>query len=98
MATHPRHVMKVDSNTFKNPMAAELIKKRIQARRKRRLTYDCMSAIVKGAVVVCKEGHKFLQMGRRGGQGQGLSLLSVLRGRSSGVCQNCRDFDEERTE
>jgi hypothetical protein len=98
MATHPIHMIKADSNAFKNPMAAELTKNRIQARRKRRLTYDCMSAIVKGAVVVCKEGHKFLQMGRRGGQGQGLSLLSVLRGRSSGVCQNCHDFDQEITE
>ena len=96
MATHPTHMRKADSDTFKNPMAAELIKKRIQARRKRRLTYDCMSAVVKGVVVLCKEGHRFPQVGRS--QGNGLSLLSVLRGRSSSVCQNCRDFDQETTE
>jgi hypothetical protein len=96
MATHPTHMIKADSNAFKNPMAAELTKNRIQARRKRRLTYDCMSAIVKGAEVLCKEGHKFLAVGRR--HGNGLSLLSVLSGRSSKVCQTCRDFDQETTE
>jgi hypothetical protein len=101
MATHPTHSLrlhltKVDSNTFKYPMAADLIQKRIQARKKRRLTYDCMSGIVKGAIVVCKEGHSFPQVGRS--EGQGLSLLSVISGRSSRVCQNCRDFDQETTE
>jgi hypothetical protein len=90
----------IDSKMFKNPMAAELTKERIQARTKRRLTYDCMSAIVKGSAVVCKEGHRFPQVGRSKGQGQdqGWGLLSVLRGRSSSVCQNCHDFDEETTE
>ena len=97
MATHPTHIKKADRDTFKNPMAAELIKNRIQARQKRRLTYDCMSAVVKGSAVLCKEGHKFLAVGRKA-KGTGLSLLFVLRGRSSSVCQNCRDFDEETTE
>ena len=87
----------VDRKTFKNPMAAELTKNRIQARQKRRLTYDCMSAIVKGSAVLCKEGHKFLAVGRKP-KGNGLSLLSVLNGRSSGACQNCRDFDQETAE
>jgi hypothetical protein len=97
MATHPKHTIKADSNAFKNPMAAELTKNRIKARQKRRLTYDCMSAIVKGAAVLCKEGHQFLQIGRKP-KGNGLSLLSVLNGRSSSVCQNCRDCNQETTE
>jgi hypothetical protein len=90
----------IDSNIFKKPMAAELTNKRIQARKKRRLTYDCMGAIVKGAVVVCKEGHHFMSLGRGkgGGKGEGLPLLAVLRGRSSGACQRCRDFNQETTE
>jgi len=94
MATH---IIEVDSQIFRNPMAAELTNNRIKARQKRRITYDCMSAIVKGSAVLCKEGHKFLQIGRKPKR-NGLSLLSVLSGRSSSICQNCRDFDEETTE
>jgi hypothetical protein len=64
---HPdRRKLMIDSKIFKNPMAAELTKKRIQARKKRTLTYDCMGAIVKGSAVVCKEGHRFPQVGRKG--------------------------------
>ena len=96
MATHPTARLKPDNETFIKPMSAKLTQARIQARRKRRLTYDCMSAIVKGIVVVCKKGHRFPQVGRT--HANGLSLLSVLRGRSSSVCQRCKDYDEETTE
>lgn len=69
---------------------------RIKARRKRRLTYDCMNAIVKGDVVLCKEGHHFMTVGRQ--QKEGFPLFAVLKGRSSSVCQNCKDYNGEENE
>jgi len=87
--------MKQD-DLFLNPMAAELTKYRIRARKKRRLTYDCMKAIVQGDIVVCKKKHRFMKVGRQ--IKEGFPLLAVLRGRSSSVCQRCKDYDEETTE
>ena len=65
---------------FIEPLATELEQMREGARKKRRITYDCFSAKVGGDKVVCAEGYL---LGRR------LTLLSVLRGQSSRVCQDC---------
>lgn len=86
----------IDNKLFQKPVATKLVNMRIHARRKRRLTYDCMKTIVKGDSVACKKGHSFKKVGRR--QKEGLSLPSVLRGMSSSVCQKCKDYDEETTE
>lgn len=87
---------KLGPGCFKEPGSLELRRSRIQARRKRRLTYDCMGAIVKGDSVVCKFGHAFKSIASR--SREGMSILSVLRGRSSSVCQNCSDYDGETQE
>ena len=93
--------MKLSNKTFQEPIADELTKRRIRRRitgrrRKIRLTYDCMSAIVVGDSVVCKWGHKFKRVGLRGKEG--MSLLSILRGMSSSVCQTCKDYNGETDE
>lgn len=80
---------KLGPSCFKEPGALELTRLRIKARRKRRLTYDCLGAMVQGKRVTCRKGHKFKGV---------LSLLALLRGRSSSVCQNCEDYDGETDE
>jgi hypothetical protein len=74
-------------------MAPELQVLRQKAREIRRITFDCLSAIVKGDHVVCKLGHPI----GRGPEGSML-LLTVLRGRSSLQCKNCPDYEEDDTE
>ena len=86
----------IASRVFEEPIASELTASRIGARSKRRLTYDCMNAIVAGDRVKCQRGYAFKVPGR--GASTGLSLLSVLRGRCSQVCQRCKDYDGEETE
>jgi len=93
----------IDGKLFQEPMATKLVNMRIQARNKvtafgnkKILTYNCMNAIVKGASVVCKKKHRFKPIGRQK-QG-GLSLSTVLTGRSSSVCQKCKDYDGEENE
>lgn len=88
--------MKLSSKTFQEPVANELTAKRIQARQKRRLTYDCMNAITDGVSVVCKKGHEFKKMGLRNKDGMG--LLSILKGWSSSECRTCQDCDGETNE
>ena len=87
---------KIGEGIFKEPAATKLTQMRIQKRRHRRLTYDCMTAIVQGDSVTCKKGHVLKSIGGR--KTPGLSLLSVLRGISSSVCKECQDYDEETTE
>jgi len=87
---------KDSGHLFKEPAASRLAQLRIKARRKRRLTYDCLSAQVQGDSVICGEGHAFKQIGRR--DKGGLSLSFVLRGMSSSVCQKCRDYNGESEE
>ena len=89
-------MIKLSSKTFQEPAAAELTAKRIQARKKRRLTYDCLKAITDGVSVSCKEKHAFKKMGLRNKEGMG--LLAVIRGWSSSVCQKCGDYDGETNE
>ena len=81
---------------FQRSEADILTRMRIQTRRKRRITYDCMSAIVKGEIVVCKKGHTFKARGRS--NKAGISVFSVLNGTSSAACRNCEDYDEETDE
>ena len=87
---------KLDDAFFQDPVASTLTSLRIKARRKRRITYDCLNTIVKGAMVLCKEGHHFWRVGQQ--KREGFPLLGVLKGRSSSVCQNCEDYDGERHE
>ena len=86
----------IDAKLFQKSAANALTRLRIEARRKHRLTYDCMNAVVNGCRVICAKGHTFPSPGP--GQAKGLRLESVLTGRSSGVCQNCEDYDGEETE
>ena len=94
---------KLGNEFFREPIASELVRMRIRARKKpniyrkkKRLTYDCMGAIVKGDNVVCRKKHRFKSVGKR--RKPGLSLMAVLRGMSSSVCQTCKDYDGETVE
>jgi len=86
----------IGEGIFQEPAATKLAQMRIQKRRHRRITYDCMNSIVQGDSIICKKGHVLKSIGRR--KTPGLSLLSVLKGISSSVCKNCQDCDEETTE
>lgn len=89
---------KIREEIFQEPGASKLAQMRIQSRSRRhkRITYDCMNAIVQGDIVICKKGHVFKRIG--GKKAPGLSVLSVLKGISSSVCKSCQDCDEETTE
>ncbi len=54
----------------------------------KRMTFDCISAIVKGDRVVCSRG----KMLGQAGDGS-LGLITVLRGACSGSCQNCAYYN-----
>jgi len=69
---------------FEEPLATQMEAKRDEARRKRRITYDCFNAVVKGDKVVCAQG----------GFASPIPLLTVLRGRSSAICQKCPVYDD----
>jgi len=86
----------ISDKWFKRPKVNELTILRRERRRKHRLTYDCMNAVVTGSTVLCKRGHTFKVMGRR--REPGLAVLGVLGGMSSSVCHNCQDYDGEETE
>jgi hypothetical protein len=86
----------MNADIFRADKASKLAHMRVKARRNRnvhgspkRLTYDCLSAIVKGDEVVCKEGHQFKAT---------MFLLTVLKGISSSVCQKCKDYNGETVE
>lgn len=88
---------------FEEPEASKLtglrIKARLQLNRFKKLkilTYDCIHAIVKGNSVVCKKKHRFKSVGGR--KKEGFGILAALRGWSSGVCQNCADYNGETNE
>lgn len=76
--------------------AVALAEKREEARGKRRLTYDCLNAIVKGQKVVCRKGYQFKTIGKN--EKGTLPLTIVLTGRSSSVCQTCPDYNPELTQ
>jgi len=86
----------ISDKWFKRPKVNELTILRREARRKRRLTYDCLNGIVAGSTVLCKRGHTFKVMGKR--KIPGLPVIGVLGGMSSSVCRNCEDYDGEETE
>lgn len=87
---------KIGEGIFQEPNASKLAQMRIQKRRLRRITYDCMNSSIHGDIVICKEGHVFKRIGLK--KAPGLSVLSVLKGISSSVCKSCQDYDEETTE
>lgn len=76
---------------FIEPQASELAKRRIEARKKRRIPYDCLHAIVDGDFVICGKGNC---IGRATGDSMG--LFTVLCGRSALVCQDCKDYDADK--
>lgn len=79
------------NDIFTEPQASELAKLRIEARNKRRIPYDCLHAIVDGRKVSCNKGNRI------GTTTDGhLDLVSVLRGRSAKVCQDCKDYDADK--
>jgi hypothetical protein len=75
------------SYLFDEPEASEFAKRRIKARNKRRITYDCLSAIVDGERVKCNIGRPIGHAADRS-----MNLVSVLDGRSSAVCQDCKGY------
>jgi len=82
---------------FQEPIATQLASFRDKARKKRRIAYDCMNAIVVGEYVLCKRGHEFKPLsvpGKHTPKGA-VSLFSVLRGRTPRVCQGCKDYDPD---
>ena len=85
------------NSPFREPQASKLTALRIQARRKHRITYDCMNAVtcLQEGVVICKKGHEFKPVGK---MQKGMSLLSVLRGMCSSVCRKCKDYNGEDDE
>lgn len=72
--------------TTKEYQLGQLREKR---RSKGRITFDCFNAMVRGDRVYCKLGH-VLSAKRDGG----LTLVEVLRGRSSPTCRKCSDYDD----
>ena len=70
----------------------KLEKVRTAKRKTGRLTFDCLSAVVRGDRVHCSKG-KLLGQARDGS----LALITVLRGITSGTCKGCWDYssDEE---
>ena len=76
---------------FNEPEASELAKQRIEAHKKRRITYDCLHAIVDSDKVKCNKGND-IGTAKDGS----MDLVSVLRGRSAKVCQNCKDYDADK--
>lgn len=76
---------------FTEPQASELAKLRIEARKKRRITFDCLSAVVDDDKVKCKKGNV---IGRA--QNGTMSLVSALAGRSALVCQDCKKYDADK--
>ena len=78
---------------FEEPNATNLAIMRIEARRRRRITYDCMNAIVKGDKVECKKGHALGYLAKKQ-----FDLLYALKGKTGGHCNKCKDYDEEKGE
>lgn len=58
----------------------------------KRMTFDCLKALVKGDRVVCS-------LGKRLGQASdgGITLTQVMRGICSGACKNCGDYTVEES-
>jgi len=82
--------MTVKEEWFTEPEATRLQNLRQKSRAKRHITYDCLNNIVKGDRVFCKRGTPF---GR--GKDGSMMLITVLTGRSSGVCKKCMHFNGE---
>lgn len=77
----------VNQEYFQKPMARDLERKREEARRQHRITYDCFHCILdaEDGMVYCRKKH---QLGN-------LSLKGILKGRSSPTCQRCPDYNTE---
>jgi hypothetical protein len=75
----------VNQRYFQEPLAVSLERARAEAREKRRITYDCLHCVLDDGVVNCRKKH---QLGN-------LSLIGVLKGRSSATCQTCPNYDTE---
>lgn len=80
---------KVD--VFALPASKQLEDMRATRRKKRRITYDCMNAVVQGSKVGCKAGQ---QISKGSGDGRA-TLIAVLRGGSSMTCKTCPYYDPD---
>jgi len=82
---------KISETYFKADRAEELDQMRREAREKKPrhcILYDCFHAKTDGSNVFCSKGRRLhATWGTR-------TLLVVLRGGASRVCQNCPDFAE----
>lgn len=83
--------MTVDKRWYEGALADTLEKLREEARRKRRLVYDCDKAQVFGQRVVCSKGLP-LSSAKDGG----VPLARVLAGVTTAKCQNCRHWHSNR--
>lgn len=83
---------------FREPLASGLLRERIRARHKRRISYDCMNSVVKSNdTVACKKGHRMKRPGRPPTR-EGMPLLAILKGMCSSACRDCPDYDGEENE
>lgn len=72
----------IDNKYFTEPVASELEAMRDKARTQRHITFDCYHTRVKNGKVYCAKGHKL-----------SLTLLKVLKGRSTYICRDCPDYN-----
>lgn len=77
---------RLKDNYFRPPDSVSLAVNRAKVRKLRRLTYDCVHNHTDGESVFCGKEHKF-PSSKTGA----MPLLSVLRGRSSSICQKCAE-------
>jgi len=88
----------MDNNElFTEPIASKLEGMRATARTKRRITYDCLNAIVTSDRVKCRCNHFFKRPGAMNGDGS-TDLHAVLKGRSPLICAKCTDYDHSKDE
>lgn len=78
---------------FMPPDSDNLTNFRTKMRKLRCITYDCRHSRVRGEDVFCGRGHKFPSS-----NSGVMKLLSVLRGRSSSICQGCPSFETDDPE
>ena len=79
----------ISDKVYEEPVASELEQKRLEASRKKRITFSCFNGKVRGDRVFCAKGYRL-----GGNKSATMPLLSVLRGMSSGACKSCPDYDD----
>lgn len=86
-----RDIQAAFDKLFEAPLVNQLERMREQARKKRRIVYDCFKAqVMNDGRVWCP--HYILN--RQSNDGR-RSLAEVLRGRALTVCETCRFYDAD---